>query len=100
MKPKISVIYKVSLCKTRFLLNKDGTSKMEAPVVNFVGDSFGSEESAMNYLKQKVVEEVHIRSQYNGASVHTYSGRMFSVQVKNVVALFTYGVVPIPIGLL
>lgn len=100
MEPKIGIVYKVSLCKTRFVVNEDGTSKMDTPMISFVGDVFTSENSATDYLKKQVIEESATRSQYKDAFVCTYSGRMFSVKVKNVVVLFTYSVVPIEIGIL
>lgn len=100
MEPKIGIVYKVCLCKTRFVVNEDGPSKMDTPMVSFVGDVFGSENSAIDYLKKQVIEESASRSQYKDAFVCAYSGRMFSVKVKNVVVLFTYSVVPIEIGIL
>jgi len=100
MEPKIGIGYKVSLCKTRFVVNEDGTSQMDTPIISFVGGVFESENSATNYLKQQVIEESATRSQYKDAFVCAYSGRMFSMKVKNVVVLFTYSVVPISIGIL
>jgi len=100
MKTNISQTYKVSLAKTRFLLQKDGSNKMGFPMISFDGPEFLSEKLAQDYIKLRLKETKKLVEISSFCKCEIISDRMFKASSSNVIILYTYSVVLVSFGFL
>ncbi len=100
MKTNISQTYKVSLAKTRFLLQQDGSYKMGSPMISFDGPEFLSEKLAQDYIKLRMKETKKTVEISSFCKCETISDRMFKASSSKVIMLYTYSVVSVSFGFL
>ena len=100
MKTKIALTYKVSLAKTRFVLEADGSYKMCAPMFSFDGPEFLTEKLAQDYIKLRIKETKPLVETSWCCKGEIVSDRMFIMKSEKVVMLYTYSVVAVPFGFL
>lgn len=105
METKIALTYKVSLAKTRFVLQEDGSYKMGSPMITFDGPEFLTEKLAQDYISLRIKEEKKTAvCNLNAAGVdhetEVISDRMLKIKAQKVIMLYTYSVVTVSFGFL